>query len=63
MGEQECKKDCFLFIWPEYNRYYLWEITGDMILIVFNLAKHIEEKNTHVFMQILMVQEKLWQKG
>jgi hypothetical protein len=34
-----------------------------MILIVLNLTKHIEEEDTHVLVQILMVQKQLGEEG
>ena len=33
-----------------------------MILIVLNFAKHIEQENTHILMQVFMIQKQLRQK-
>lgn len=34
-----------------------------MVLIVFDLAKHVEQEDTHIFVEVLVVEEELGQKG
>lgn len=34
-----------------------------MVLVVLNFAQHIEEENTHILVQVLVVEEQLRQKG
>jgi hypothetical protein len=34
-----------------------------VVLVVLNFAQHIEEENTHILVQVLVVEEQLRQKG
>lgn len=41
---------------------YFGEITGDVVLVIFNFAQNVEEEDAHVFLEVLMIQKQLRQK-
>jgi hypothetical protein len=42
-----------------YFEVYFGEIACDVVLVVFNFTEYVEQKNAHIFMKILMIEEEL----
>jgi hypothetical protein len=42
---------------------YFGEVAGDVVLVVLDLAEHVEEEDAHVLVQVLVVEEELREEG
>ena len=42
---------------------YFREVGSDVIFVINDLTKNVEEENTHILVKVLMVKEKLGEEG